>query len=85
MKIHYTTHQSISKNKKLYLCQKCGKSCRSSSELEIHMQSHHNLPSDGRNKFKCDICDSKFDTKPFLTAHKRIHDDVFMCKECGKR
>lgn len=76
MKIHHTTnHQSSSissSNKKLYLCQTCGKSCRSTSELQIHIRSH--LPIDIKNKFKCDICFKKFGTKPNLTAHKRIHD-----------
>lgn len=41
---------------------------------------------DANHPFACDICPKRFQTKPTLTAHKRIHvgSREFTCDTCGK-
>jgi uncharacterized Zn-finger protein len=50
-------------------CHLCGKKCKKSSNLKVHLQSTH---SDERN-VRCEICGKTMKKKSSLAIHMRIH------------
>ena len=72
-----------------HMCQHCGKGFSKNNNLTRHVQSHLNL-----REFQCTECDKRFNTKPELRSHQKIHDakregnidwlNRHMCQHCGK-
>ena len=61
LKIHIA---SIHKGEK-HLCKKCEKSFQSKKALSLHAKTIH----EGPKKFKCDICNKRFNQKAHLRSH----------------
>ena len=70
-------------------CPQCGKKFRSNSEILDHMTRVHQFLL---RPFRCDICDERFSTEVYLTAHKvTVHVTKpkpkavrqFLCVWCG--
>ncbi|XP_063048286.1 zinc finger protein 239-like [Engraulis encrasicolus] len=63
-----------------HLCDECGKSFRSASCLQAHLDGHAQLRS-----HKCDFCDTCFIHKSDLRRHLQGHmGRPYPCKECGR-
>lgn len=61
-----------------YVCDICGKSCRSASYLKWHQQCH-NKPEEST---VCSYCGKKFSSKCSLQVHIRRHTGGFSCPVC---
>jgi hypothetical protein len=65
---------------KMMHCSVCGKRCKSSRHLRVHMVAHcDDCP------FPCDVCKKRFKHAYELKVHKRIHygEVKFSCEICG--
>ena len=67
--------------KKVYLCQICGKKFSQRSSYKQHCNAHN-----GIKPYKCDICDKAFVYHKSLKEHKFMHDSIrrFTCVFCDK-
>ncbi|XP_055374816.1 zinc finger protein 431-like [Condylostylus longicornis] len=61
-------------------CEQCGKKCRTSYELEIHMRFHKQL-----RQYQCEICSKSFILKVHLKQHMVTHtgERNFICNAPG--
>ena len=59
-----TVHQKVP-------CTECGKSFRSGSSMNNHIQAAHT--PDNQNNFRCDTCGKSFTDNQLLSEHKNIH------------
>jgi KRAB domain-containing zinc finger protein len=67
--------------KKVYLCQICGKKFSQRSSYKQHCNAHN-----GIKPYKCDICEKAFVYHKSLKEHKFMHDNIrrFTCVFCDK-
>jgi hypothetical protein len=78
-----------------FLCDICGKWCRSESDLEYHMKKHEaslksaDIPcsKDGGTEYACEICTETLTTKRTFMQHKKVHhkDKVNVCWNFSSR
>ncbi|XP_017288126.1 zinc finger protein 184 isoform X2 [Kryptolebias marmoratus] len=70
-----------SAGQKGFICEKCDKTFRYPSNLELHLRVHSE-----KKPFSCDECDKMFRFKASLKSHKRVHSGQtsFRCEVCGK-
>ena len=68
-------------DQRLFMCEICGNSFRSMSNLKEHFIFVH---SDERG-FKCSVCDKSFKKKSCLVRHNRCHstERPYKCHHCG--
>ena len=76
---HMSIHTSIFK------CTECGRCCRSSHHLAVHMRSHS-----GDRPFECTVCSKRFTLLCTLVRHSKTHRDnsykcLYKCSQCEKR
>ncbi|XP_013188876.1 zinc finger protein 83-like isoform X1 [Amyelois transitella] len=70
-------HRLTESHKKI--CLHCNKTFASDKRLRLHLQIHRKLKS-----FKCDLCNSSFLMKKYLTSHMLKHGDrQFTCSICN--
>ncbi|VDD91870.1 unnamed protein product [Enterobius vermicularis] len=65
-----------------YLCNQCGKSYATSSNLSRHKQTHRSL--DSPHAKKCPHCDRVYVSMPALSMHLLTHKAIHKCSICGK-
>uniref|UniRef100_A0A0N5AUA5 Transcriptional repressor scratch 2 n=1 Tax=Syphacia muris TaxID=451379 RepID=A0A0N5AUA5_9BILA len=65
-----------------YLCNQCGKSYATSSNLSRHKQTHRSL--DSPHAKKCPHCDRVYVSMPALSMHLLTHKAIHKCTICGK-
>ncbi|XP_052864302.1 zinc finger protein ZFP2-like [Anopheles cruzii] len=67
--------------KKLYLCNICGRSCGSSSNLTLHLRRHS-----GQSICHCTHCGKGFPRRADMVMHMRKHtgEKPFVCSTCGR-
>ena len=79
-----TVHQKVP-------CAECGKSFRSGSSMNNHIQAAHT--PDNQNNFRCDTCGKSFTDNQLLSEHKNVHTGEnlpvgrqkrYKCDICGK-
>ncbi|KAG7302588.1 hypothetical protein JYU34_012522 [Plutella xylostella] len=80
-KLQHDKPDSTEVSKKQYLCETCGKSTPSRSNLESHKKIHYNF-----FPHACDLCPYKGRTKSLLNLHKKTHLEVkpFKCMLCPR-
>ena len=82
--LHITVVHNKSKPKpqKSYLCNLCGRLCRSKTDYTIHCNKEHY----GVHTYVCKVCDMGFFAKANLKTHMLVHSESknFVCQECGK-
>lgn len=73
--------QKEANQKKIFLCDICGKTAVSKASLLTHMCTHENV-----FPYKCDVCPYKGRTVDLLRVHKRSHlrEKPFKCSLCPK-
>ncbi|KAF7286019.1 hypothetical protein GWI33_008322 [Rhynchophorus ferrugineus] len=76
-----------SKHERAFLCIECGKRYSSKYSLDYHMQTHD--PNFKKVVYKCEKCDSSFDTernrkRHILKWHRDCPRKEFICDLCGK-
>uniref|UniRef100_A0A1I8NQR2 C2H2-type domain-containing protein n=1 Tax=Stomoxys calcitrans TaxID=35570 RepID=A0A1I8NQR2_STOCA len=66
----------------LAVCETCGKRCRNSTLLAVHMRQHT-----GEKPAKCDVCSKTFTSSLTLRVHKTVHSDErpYSCEVCGDK
>jgi len=76
-------HSSLHKPPELP-CPICGKLFHNNQYLLRHAMSVHGDSSE--KKFKCDLCEKGFDTKPAMDGHKNWHLNLkpYQCRWCEK-
>ena len=75
----------ISKNKKSYVCQECGRVFPNSQGFTSHMRDSHPIVVSMDSTEKCNICEKSFKSKNVLKAHMKRHEQCeSLCGECGK-
>lgn len=65
---HQTLIESLTREKKRYICSMCGKEFMNSSRLKVHIRSHTQ-----ERPFKCEDCGKCFITSSHLKRHMRTH------------
>lgn len=60
---HMLTH-----GENMFLCDDCGKQCKTKKALEIHTRTHT-----GEKPHRCDICQRGFAQSSSLAYHRRVH------------
>ncbi|XP_023301783.2 zinc finger protein weckle isoform X1 [Lucilia cuprina] len=67
------------KNEKPFICEECGLSLRTNSNLRQHMLIHTDVAP-----FECEVCKKKFKNKTRLKTHMDIHSpNKHVCNICG--
>uniref|UniRef100_A0A1A9ZJM8 Protein krueppel n=1 Tax=Glossina pallidipes TaxID=7398 RepID=A0A1A9ZJM8_GLOPL len=71
----------VGKSKDFYLCNFCGQSFTTHSNLQMHSRKHT-----GERPYKCDLCEKAFIRQQDMKLHRVIHSDEkpHQCFECGK-
>lgn len=71
--------QQVEEGDDRFICNLCGKTCLSKSDLQIHMRSHTN-----ERPYVCRICDKAFKTSANRSSHMDIHreDKIHSCDIC---
>ncbi|XP_062322612.1 zinc finger protein 1035 [Osmerus eperlanus] len=79
---HLEDHGRQAHEQKLAICQKCGKKCTSSKNLERHMKVH-----DDEKEYSCPECPMIFLYTSELDIHRSYHDPnrPFACIQCNQR
>ncbi|XP_068236480.1 putative zinc finger protein 66 [Palaemon carinicauda] len=74
------THLKLHLGVKPFMCNFCGKVCKTESKLKTHLASHANDDV----KHVCDICERRFSSRSSLSKHKKmIHKPKpHICPEC---
>ena len=74
--------ETTPKPDKLRVCNVCGRSYKTLTDLNMHMLIHF-----GEKNFRCIICDRNFSRKENLKAHLLLHSGErdFQCNFCGKK
>nr|CAD7425084.1 unnamed protein product [Timema monikensis] len=80
-------HMSSHMKEKRHLCETCGKEFKYRNAMMQHAQTH--LDDEKREKFKCDVCNTLFKSKPILKNHMALHNEAreskYVCEICGKK
>ena len=65
---------------KEYVCDICGKLCKTQNSLRVHIKIH------GTKTVKCQYCDKQFLTSDSTKRHEKIHFEVekVKCYRCDK-
>uniref|UniRef100_A0A8D8G5R7 Zinc finger protein 235 n=1 Tax=Culex pipiens TaxID=7175 RepID=A0A8D8G5R7_CULPI len=63
-----------------HICDECGKTCTSASNLRIHKYSHG-----GNHPIPCTMCDRRFESQSKLKVHMMRHEGIkrYTCSVCG--
>lgn len=64
---------------KPFICDKCGRACKTFASLTEHLLVHSN-----ECPFECEVCHKGFKNKSRLKTHMDIHNEcVYKCPDCG--
>ncbi|XP_034770360.2 oocyte zinc finger protein XlCOF8.4-like [Acipenser ruthenus] len=79
---HFERQQQIHMGEKLHLCNVCGKSLSTSTELKSHQCIHI-----GRKEYRCIECGKSYKYSNHLKKHQRTHtgEKPYCCSDCSKR
>ena len=78
----FTSKASRVREKKNWLCDRCGCVYLNRESFVQHMVMHSN-PSD--TSYKCEFCDLSFQLPCALKSHRRVHQkNPLTCEKCGK-
>uniref|UniRef100_A0A1B0BVS4 Protein krueppel n=1 Tax=Glossina palpalis gambiensis TaxID=67801 RepID=A0A1B0BVS4_9MUSC len=76
MRVHVN---AIHHQLKPYICDQCGRACKTLAGLNEHQLVHTN-----ECPFECEVCKSRFKNKARLKCHMDIHTDTaIVCPDCG--
>lgn len=68
-------HQEL----KPYICDQCGRACKTLAALKEHQFVHTD-----ECPFECNVCKKRFKNKPRLKAHMDTHNEsAYKCEDCG--
>ncbi|XP_061387724.1 zinc finger protein 37 [Musca vetustissima] len=68
-------HQEL----KPYICDQCGRACKTLAALNEHQLVHTD-----ECPFECNVCKKRFKNKPRLKAHMDTHNEsAYQCQDCG--
>ncbi|XP_018897302.2 uncharacterized protein [Bemisia tabaci] len=80
-------HKWVAEGK--YRCNDCDLNLTSNRNYKHHMLLYHGIrvesPSDAK-PHKCDYpnCNKAYTTPRILTVHKKSHEELYICRYCGK-
>lgn len=78
-KTERTTNKNLNTRRN---CNQCDKSFATTERLKSHIQIVH----EGKELFKCEICEKTYSSRGSLKTHLIIHSEVrpFICNYCGR-
>ncbi|XP_044729667.1 zinc finger protein 501-like [Chrysoperla carnea] len=82
---HLDRHHFTHIEDKPIKCDQCGKGFKHAEALKSHARKH--LPSQVKNRYKCDICNKMLISSTGLIYHKKIHEGTYeyVCEVCGAK